>query len=186
MESRLLAAQRGCRWARRRPLEGAVHALVPTVPLRMRGLDRLRINPEPDPPRTELREPPERARRKGHAIVGPQNLRQAVLLEEPFEYGPTLRRGRAGEPATSEQVTAEAVLHRQRKAVAPVAQAELPFVVRRPDHIRRRHRRERPAGVAAPRAPAPRGRETVAAQELRHRAPGGPAQLRPATPLLAP
>src|SRR6202008_4231533 len=143
VEALLLAAGARRRRPRRRAFERAVHALVPAVLLGVRGLDQLRINPEPDPPDAQLRQASQRARGEGHAIIGAENLRQTILLEEPGEHRPTLHRGRAAEAATAEQVAAIAILHGEREAVATITEAKLPFVVRSPDDVGGAHRRQR-------------------------------------------
>jgi hypothetical protein len=97
-----------------------------------------------------------------HAVVGAEDLREPVHLEEPHEDRAALRSRRAAEAAAGQEVATEAVLHGERKAVPPIAEAELPLVVGGPDHVGRRHRRERPPRMAAPRAAPARGNQAVA------------------------
>ena len=81
IEALLLPAAGRCRWSRGRSLERPVHALVSAVLLGGRGLDQLGIDPEADPPATQLRKPRECSRGEGHAVVSAENLRESVLLK---------------------------------------------------------------------------------------------------------
>src|SRR5262245_60418507 len=70
---------------RRLRFEGAVHPLVPSVLVRPSRLDKLRHDSQPNPPRGELRQPPEGLRGERHAVVRPDPFRQTILLEHPRE-----------------------------------------------------------------------------------------------------
>lgn len=110
-----------------------MHAFVPPVLLGVGGLDQLQIDPEPHPPHGELGEPPQRAAREGHAVVGADDRGKAVLVEESPEDGTRGGEGWAGEALAAEEVAAVAVGHGERVAVLAVAGFELPFEVRGPD-----------------------------------------------------
>jgi len=55
--------------------------------LGVRRLDELGLNARLEPRDAERREPAERGGSKGHAVVGADALREAVLTEEPLEDG---------------------------------------------------------------------------------------------------
>ena len=55
-------------------LERAMHALVPTILFRMRRLDELGLNAEPDPPDRERGEATEGTGSKGRAVIGADPL----------------------------------------------------------------------------------------------------------------
>ena len=120
--------------------------------------------------------PGERGGREGHAIVGADDPRQAVLLEEPKEDRPGQRdRGRQ-QALAHEQAPAVPIDDGQRIAVDAVAGLELAFEVRGPGPVGRGHRDERPARVCGHRA-APRcGDESRAIQQI---ADGAPSRKRP-------
>ena len=90
IEPDLLGAQIGARGTRGLGFQRPMHPLMAPVLLRGRGGDQFREDPEPNPPDGQRGQAPERGSGEGHAIVGPDDPRQAVLLEEAG--------GRAGEP----------------------------------------------------------------------------------------
>src|SRR2546429_2110436 len=152
----------GGRRAPRRPaglgLERFVHALVPAILLRMRGLDQLGANPQLDPPHRERREPPKGIRGERRAVIGADPLGEPVAAKEACEHGPTGLDRRLEQAAAAEQEARRAILDRERVAVHPIAGAELPFEVRGPDRIGLIERRVWPPGVkAAVGAPASAG-----------------------------
>ena len=77
----------------------------------------------------------ERAGGKRDAIVGAEDLGQAVLLKQPREDRTALSISGAGEAATGEQVATETILHGERVTIAAIAAFELALVVGRPDHM---------------------------------------------------
>ena len=71
IEARLLLEQIGRRRLSGLLLEREMHALVPTVLLRVAGLDAFDADAEPEPPDREFAEAVERVRGgEGHAVVG--------------------------------------------------------------------------------------------------------------------
>ncbi len=124
-----------------------MHALVAAVLLRLTGLDALDGDPEPEPPDGEPGDIEEAVGAgKRHAVVGPDRLGQAALLEELFE-------GRNGEVLAgrferlAEQEEARGVVgDGERVAIAAVAELELAFEVGAPEVVRRRPNRERRSG----------------------------------------
>ena len=69
-------------------LQREMHALVAAVLLRVARLDALDGDAEPQPPDRELGEIEEAVRTgERHAIVGPDGLGQATLVEELLEGG---------------------------------------------------------------------------------------------------
>ncbi len=112
-----------------------MHALVPGVLLMLTGLDGLGPDAEANEPDTETAEACETDGSEGPAVVGADDLGQAVLAEGVDEdrHGAIDRCG--VEPLTGEQVAAEDVLAGEGIAVAGVLHFEMPFEVDRPDVI---------------------------------------------------
>ncbi len=63
-----------------------MHTLMPTVLLRVTGLDELVMNAKPDPPDREPAESSNGQRREGNTVVREYALRETILPEEPLEY----------------------------------------------------------------------------------------------------
>jgi hypothetical protein len=85
-----------------------MHALVTAVLLRAPGLDALDGAAEPEPPDGELGEIEEAVRTgEGHAVVGPDRLRQAALLES-CSKAVTARSSRVDSSASQSQRKREA------------------------------------------------------------------------------
>ena len=70
-------------------LEGAVHAFVASVLLRMTGLDALRHDAQLDPTYRQTRQPAHGRRGKRRSVVGADSLRQAMFPEGGLEDGST-------------------------------------------------------------------------------------------------
>src|SRR6266568_2175942 len=68
-------------------LEGAVHAFVSSVLLRMSGLDAFRHDAQLDPPDRQPRQAAERRRGERRPVVGADGSRQPMLAESSFEDG---------------------------------------------------------------------------------------------------
>jgi len=83
----LLGDEIASRGADRLPLERLVHPFMGAVLLRMGGEDALVLNAEPQPPDVELRESMDAGGGEGHAVVGANGPRQAVLAKEAIEDG---------------------------------------------------------------------------------------------------
>ncbi len=89
------------------------------------------------PPDRELAQPVERVgRREGHAVVGPDDSRQAKFLKGPFEAGKREFLLRRRQRLARQQIAAGEIGDGQRIAVAPIAEHELAFVVGAPQSIR--------------------------------------------------
>ena len=67
--------------------ECQMHALVPTVLLRVTRFDALDVDPEPQPPHGELTQAEEGgAAGEGNAIVGADRQRQPKVFKNPFKH----------------------------------------------------------------------------------------------------
>src|SRR5207247_594142 len=136
IEAALLRSKRAPRRARGLGLECFVHPLVSSVLLRVRRLDQLRMDAEPDPPDGECRQPAQGTGGKRRAVIGADSLRPAIAPEEPGKHGPTRGDRRLEQAAAAEQETRRGVLDRERVAVDAIAGAKLPFEIGGPDRIR--------------------------------------------------
>jgi len=87
IELQLLGPHRVRRWARGFCFEGAMHALMTPVLLGLARFDELRQDTESHPPGRMPRQSGQRVGGERHAIVGADELRQAVLLEDPGKHG---------------------------------------------------------------------------------------------------
>ena len=116
--------------------EGAVHAFVPPVLLRLPGLDQLGCDPELDPPDGEAAQAAECDRGSERlAVVGTDALGKAVGAEEAAEGPHGGFHVGAHEPAAVEQEAAVGVLDRERIAELAVEGAELALEVGRPELV---------------------------------------------------
>lgn len=167
---------------RRRPggfsLQGSMHAFMATVLFGMRGLDELGGDAETDPPDGESRQAAERAGGERDPVVGADDLREAVCLEQAPEdrVGGCVRRG--GEALAPEQVSAEAIGDREGETGGPTAGPELAFEIGGPDFVGSRHRGLRPSWVAEAAPTAPCGHQAVALQDVAGGAPRRPGVTR--------
>ena len=148
IEASLLASQCGGGRTRRFLLERLVHALVPSVLLGMAGLDELWVDTQANPPDGESAQSPDGRRRQGHPVVGANDRRQAVCLEEPVQHGFRTRVPCGAKPLAAEDKPCAAVGDGQRVAVLPITGLELTFEIDTPGVVRRVHRLGGLAGVA--------------------------------------
>src|SRR6201984_1148306 len=135
-------------------LQREMHARVAVVLLRVARLDALDGDAEAEPPHREFGEIEEAVRTgERHAIVGPDRLGQAALLEELLEGGDgEVFAGRF--KGFAEQQKARGVVgDSQRKAVAAIAELELALEIGAPELVWRGAGRERRAGRPVPRPP---------------------------------
>src|ERR1700688_4359740 len=140
----LLLILEGC--GRRRggfSLEGAMHALVPTVLLRLAGLDPLGRDGQLYSPHRQRRQTTRADRRKGRTVVATDRPRQAELAKCRLE-------GRAHvivigpkQSLAAQQSAAERIRDGQRITTLPVPGAEPALEVHRPYIVGRRRGRER-------------------------------------------
>ena len=147
-------------------LESSMHALVSTVLLRVGGFDELGVNPETDPPDGESREATQRGGGEGHPVVGADDLRKAVLLEEPQEDRSCQANRGGGESLAAEKETTVAVDEGQGEAIEPVAGLELALEVGGPDIVGLEHRGERFAGMGGEATSSPSGDKTMAFENI--------------------
>jgi hypothetical protein len=80
-------------------------------------------------------------------------LSERIRFGSPYSWNSRVKIGlapdsRRRQRLTAQEIATEAVRHRQRVAVPPVAGAELPFVVRTPDIMGREDLARRLAGMA--------------------------------------
>ena len=87
VEASLLTAQGGGRRSRRLLLERLVHPLVAAILLGVAGFDELGGDAQADPPNGEAAQSADGRRRKGHTVVGTNDGREAVFLEQAAYHG---------------------------------------------------------------------------------------------------
>src|SRR5262249_1283214 len=87
-EAGLLLEHVGGGWLRGFRLQGEMHAFVAAILLGMTRLDALDVDAEAEPADGEFAEAVQRVGGgKGHAVVGPDGLREAKFLEGALEDG---------------------------------------------------------------------------------------------------
>ena len=148
IEALLLPAERSGWRPRGLLFEGSVHTLVPTVLLRVTGLDELVMNAKPDPPDREPAEPSNGQRREGNTVVREYALRETILPEEPLEYRLRALMRRRAKRLAAEEVARASIASRQWVAILAVACLEFALVVDTPRVVGSVHRRGRLASVA--------------------------------------
>ena len=116
-------------------LECSVHPLMDPVLLWLAWLDQLRAHPIFDAHHLQRRQPPQRARGKRHSVVGADPIGQSILTEKPQKEGNCLLHRDRWVCLAAQQETRIQITDRQREAVLPILQSELPFVVGRPDVV---------------------------------------------------
>src|SRR6266851_5952100 len=166
IEAALLRGEAARRRARGLGLQGAVHAFMPAVLLWAAGLDEFRQDAQADPPRRKLRQAGQRGGGKRHAVVSANPRRQPILPEQPREDRFGLVDGRRAQRLTAQEITAEAVRHRQRIAVPPIARPELALVVGAPEVVGRENLARRLAGMPQASALASDGDHPMPTQDV--------------------
>src|ERR1700751_1647629 len=135
-------------------LQREMHALVAAVLLRVARPDALDGDAEAEPPHREFGEIEEAVRTgERHAIVGPDRLGQAALLEELLEGGDGEVFAGRFKGFAEQQKARGVVSDSQRKAVAAIAELELALEIGAPELVWRGAGRERRAGRPVPRPP---------------------------------
>lgn len=86
-----------------------MHPLVAPVLLRIAGFDQLWQYPKAHPPSGEPGQPGQRVGGKRHTIVGADELRQSVLLEQPSKHRLCACHTGVGKAFAAEQEAAVAV-----------------------------------------------------------------------------
>src|SRR5207237_9201684 len=119
--------------------------------------DPLVLNAQAQPPDVELRQPVNAVRGEGDPVVGANRARQPILAKQAIEdraHPVSFRREQA---VAREEIAGVLVGDRQRITVDPVARAEVPFEVRRPEIVGLRRGRRDDAGmlVVPPAPPLP-------------------------------
>lgn len=155
IEADLLGLERAAGRARGLGLERAMHPFMASVLIRGRRFDQLGEDTEPNPPDRQRGEAAEGGGGKRHAVVGPDDVRRAVLLKQPEED-----RARQEDPGreqalTRQQVPAAPIDDRQGIAVDAIAGFEVAFEVGGPDprteppnRLTRDHTEGQPCSVA--------------------------------------
>jgi len=118
-------------------------------------------------------------RRERHAVVGPNGVGQAEVLEDALKHaeGVALLRGR--QRFTGEQIPGGVVGDGERVAVALIAEQKFALVVGAPQPVRLIHRDERGAGEARPPAAAAMRDEAVPIEHRVNGADRGTGDVRP-------
>ena len=178
IEAPLLSGEAPRRRARGLGLQGAMHAFMAAILLRLARFDQLGQNAQADPPGGEARESGQRVGGKGHAIVGADALGEPELVKQPREHRFGLvYRGRVQRLA-AQQIAAEAIGDGQGIAVPAVAGFELAFEVGAPGVIGREDLRGGFAGMADVPAVPGGGDQAVATEDVTHGRPAGPGPAR--------
>src|SRR5690349_7343553 len=102
---------------------------MPSVLLRVAGLNPLVTNAELDPPDGERGEPASTATRERRPVVRPNPLGQSELAEGGLEDGLNAHRLRRPQSRAAEQHPAEGIRQRERVAASPIARPEVAFEV---------------------------------------------------------
>jgi len=116
-------------------LERLVHALVGAVLLGLSRVDQLASDAEADPPGGESGEPAQGVGGEGNAVVGPDTIGQAALLEESAEDALGIALAGGVECVATGQKAAVAIDDREREAVAAILHAEVALEVRGPEVV---------------------------------------------------
>ena len=153
-EGPLPQRQIGARRPDRLAFERLVHPLVRSVLLGLGREGPLVLDAQAAPPHVEPGEAVDAGGAKGHAVVGADRPRQAVLPEEPFEDRAHLLALRSEQAVASQEVAGVLVGDRQRVAVHAIAGAEVALEVGGPETIGLRGGRRHDPGVLVV-APAP-------------------------------
>jgi hypothetical protein len=127
--------------ASRLSLLDAMPPFMPAMVYRVSGPDDLRQDPKAPPPRREVRRPAQGGAREWNTVVGPNPLRQPILLKLGSEdhLGRLERRRGASLPA--QNLAAEPICPGERIATGAHARPQLPLGVGAPDVVRNPGRR---------------------------------------------
>src|SRR5262245_577097 len=120
--------------------ESLMHPFVASVLRWPARLNELGEDTQPNPPDRQPTQSSDGGCCEGSAVVGANDSRQAELLKQPREgwLGPFMARGI--QTFASEQISTEAIRHRQGVAVDSIAGLELALEVGAPDVVRSAHR----------------------------------------------
>ena len=118
--------------------QGEMHALVTAILLRMASLDALDGNTETKPPDSKFARVEQGVcRREGNAVVATDAGGQAALLEKPLKHRESVILSGRRKRFTGEQKTAGVIGDGEQIPILAIAQQELAFVIRTPEHFLR-------------------------------------------------
>jgi hypothetical protein len=147
-------------------LQGALHARVAAVLVRLTGFDELRQAAQARPPRGSPGQPGQGVGGEWHAVVGAATPRQAECFEHTHEYGVSRRDARRCQGVAAEGKAAVAIGNRQWIAIVAVTGLEVPCEVGTPHLGRCSHGAGGVARMPADAAPVLLGHQAVAAEEV--------------------
>ena len=102
----------------------------------MARLDAFDADAQPEPPDRKLAQVEQRvSRSEGHAVIAADVGRQAALLKKPLKHCKSVLFSGRRKSLTGEEITAGVIGDRQRIAILPIAQQELPFVIGAPKFV---------------------------------------------------
>jgi len=165
----------GTQAASRRPcglgLEGAMHAFMSSVLLRLAGLDKLWEHAEADPPRGERREASQGVGGEGNAVVGADPDGETEFLEETGENRFRPRNSRGMETLAAEEIAAVAIGDGEWVAINSVAGFKLAFEISTPDIVRSQDRAGGFARMPDPASISSNGNHAAALQDVLNGSP---------------
>src|SRR5579871_902427 len=158
-------------------LEGAVHALMAAILLRLARPYPLEPDAHPGPSRRQPGQAARAGRGEGCAVVAADCGRQPVFCEQLIHLGLHRLADRL-DRLDGQQVATEGVGHRERAATLPIAGAEPALEVDAPGIVGCRHGEKRLLHRQRPAALSTRLAQTLAAQDLRACAEAWPGKPR--------
>ena len=170
VEAQLLLGQRRRRRVGGFRLQGAVHALVAAVLLRLAGIDPFGTHAELDPPLRKLRQPARAGRGERRPVVRADRKRQPELAERRVEHRSHVLSVRPRHRLAAQKITAHRVADRQRIATLLVSGLKPALEVGAPHRVGPVRRQE---GRRRRRTPPPRPtrlRKPLLAQPVADRA----------------
>ena len=171
--SRFVSSWRSCRFR----FESLVHSLVPTVLLRLSGLDKLWSDPETDPPDGEAGESSEGDRRERRTVVSEYRVGKPILLEGlSKDRASAVDSSRVPSLARDDEARAS-VGDGERIAIDTVFGPELAFEVGAPGIVGLLHLDDGFSRVSGLPAPRLRGNEAVAFEDESNSTRRGPFEV---------
>jgi hypothetical protein len=180
IERTLLPTHRATRRHARGLLQRQVHPLVPSVLLRLSGIDPLQLDAQARPPRRELGESSDRRGRcERLPIVGTNRFGQTVAAKQLVEDRLHICERRLVKSNAREQEARRCIHHGERVANATVPHRELALEVHAPDVVRLATARERLGARRYALAETARLDQAVALEDVSDGAGRGPLVVRP-------